>query len=75
MTVDRKIENALMSLFPGAILEILEDQLWIRTDAWKIDSSDFITLQVFGLSIASVMVEGNTLTLIMSAKSTKTILK
>ena len=75
MTIDRKTENALMNMFPGSILEILDSQLWIRTNAWKIDAGEFLVLQIYGLKIASVMVEGNTLTLIMTANSTKSILK
>ena len=75
MTIDRKIENAVMSIFPGASLGIVDRQLRIRTEAWKIDAGDFLTLQVFGLRVASVMIDGDTLTLIMTAKSTKTILR
>ena len=73
--IDRKVEHALINLFPGANLEVLDGQLWIRTDAWKIDPPEFLSLQILGLSIASVMAEGGMLTLIISAKSTKTILR
>ena len=75
MTIDRKIESAILGMFPDATLGVVDRQLRIRTEAWKIDAGELITLQVFGLRVASVMIDGDTLTLVMTKKSTKTVLR
>ena len=75
MTIDRKIEQNLLNMFPDAILDILDGELWIQTQAWMIEASQLLVLKIYGLSLRAVMVEGGWLTLIMTQKSTKNILK
>lgn len=75
MTINRTVERAIKDLFPGSTFDILEDQLWIRTQAWRIDSSDFLVLRVYGVIISSILIEGESLVLVVSQKCTKSILK
>ena len=75
MTINRTVERAVKGLFPGATFDILDGQLWIRTQAWQIDSSHFIILQVHGIIISSILIEGESLVLVVSQKCTKSILK
>lgn len=75
MKIDNRIRNNIMSMFPDALLDLKDGQLWIRTQAWQIDASQLLVLQIYGLNVASIMVDGDWLTLIMTKKSTKTVLK
>ena len=75
MTINRTVERAVKGLFPNATFDLLDGQLWIRTQAWQIDSSHFIFLQVHGVMISAILIEGDSLVLVVSQKSTKSILK
>ena len=75
MKIDRKVERALLEVFPNSILEISYGELWIRTQAWMIEASDLLVLKIHGLNVRATMIEGDCLTLIMTQKSTKNILK
>lgn len=75
MTItDKNARHAVFNLFPQATFDMLEGQLWIRTEAWLIDSSQILLLRISGISIDSIMIEGGALTLILTQKSTKSIM-